>query len=148
MSRRDKTVIEEVMDQCKGYNGETIMEINTRYDEEILKQLLIDTEGSRERPHQRGIFIKWYGTISCVRGSYNEAIDAYSIEHPGDCDEWGSENDNYRKRVFCRVDKHRNCYNHEIGDRGRYTYNGRKSTSITEKTPFFKLGNFAHNLAR
>ena len=131
--RRDKSDITVAEAACRGEYGESVMEINSQFDEMNLEQLLPQIEGSRERPYQRGLFVKWYGTLTCIRGAYNETTDEFSIELPGDCNTWGEEDDNFEKRVLCRRYEHRNCYNDAVGDRGRYTYNGRKSTSMSGK---------------
>ena len=76
-----------------------------------------DNEG-KSGTNARGIYVKWYGEVKCLRGTLNSDGE-FEYEFPdGECSSWGALKDNFKKRVFCRQYQYRNCYDHDIGDSG------------------------------
>merc|ERR1712136_155569 len=82
----------------------------------------------------KGTYVMWYGELKCLHGSINESTGKFEFVFPeGECDDWGSSRDRNKKRVWCKQYSYRNCYDHTLKDNGRYTYTGRKTTSLTGK---------------
>ena len=101
-----------------------VFEVNSKNDEDLLKQLLIVIEGTKDR----GVFFKWYGSETCGR------IDGTGeFEFPGDCDTWGSDSDSFTKRPICKFYPERNCYHDDL-DNGKHSYNGKWATNFAGLT--------------
>ena len=116
ISRKDYADTFELANSRCTDDKRRLLQVNNKNDEQELIKYLI----KMEKTNQRGVFFQWYGVDTC--GRLNTAQDA--IELPGDCDTWGEADRNFEKRVLCKRYLSRNCYDDEIGDTGRYTYNG------------------------
>ena len=131
--RRGLALEADAESMCEGEHGERIWEIDSPYLENLFKETIIGLEGS-SGTSSRGTYVKWYGELKCLRGVVNEDTGVFELEFPeGGCDTWGNTSDQFKKRVWCKRYAYRNCFDHSLGDRGRYTYNGRKTTTITGK---------------
>ena len=133
ITRRGPADHDEALEECSSSNGERIWEIDSPHLEKLLKEMMIGLEGD-SGTDDRGTYVMWYGELKCLHGSINEGTGEFEFVFPeGECDDWGSSRDRNKKRVWCKQYSYRNCYDHTLKDHGRYTYNGRKTTTLTGK---------------
>ena len=118
-----RATFEEAEQLCTD-SKQRVFNVQNKNDEIILKELLVVLEGSSTR----GVFFKWYGADTC---GHLDGDGEFAF--PGDCTTWGSESDEFKKRVICKYYTSRNCYDAEI-DNGKYSYNGKVSKSFTGMT--------------
>ena len=119
-------------DACNPSEARYILHVQNDYDEDNLKGVMTNVEGV----NSRGVFVKWYGAVTCIRGQNNVFTGEFELWVEPDsslCNTWGRESDrDYSKRVLCRHYPNRNCFDHTLTDNaGKHSYNGRKSTTIT-----------------
>ena len=128
--------------QRKWKNGWRLFQVNSKYDEEVLRQAIYRSY----KASTEGTYFSWYGETKCGRITRTCPIDAtgdpdcstlgehegYHIEFPdGNCDSWGSSRHGNKKRPMCQRYSYQNCYEDSTNDYGRQTYRGLKTTTIT-----------------
>ena len=104
--------------------GFKIFNVNSLYHEEIIKSFMIKNEGG----NSRGVFVKWYGETRCLKLARTDGGELEITFPTEECDVWGNESLQFRKKSICVRQTYRNCIEN-IDDTGRNTYFGKVDTT-------------------